>query len=201
MSIRIVQALHVDGHAALAQRRPASSEPRWTRGWVGQVRTYWSRGGRNHRWRRRFSLDAGYPLRISWAVSSRSGSYSRLLRFAQVVVANGYRCGTLLLLNVVDHSGRSCGGRWSFWRRRWVRVHWHCRMSTAKRKTNIEWVKFCCCSELCFVYYKYKNWVYCIITMFLQQTFIILKSINDFENIILIARLLKKQLYIFGGQN
>jgi len=137
MSIRIVQALHVDGHAALAQWRTTSGKPWWTRGRVGQVRAYWSWGGRPHCCYRRFSLDACYPLWILRAVISHIGSGSRFLQIAQMVIACGYRCGTLLLLNVADHSGRS---HRSLRRRRWSRVHWHCRMSTANRNTNIEWV-------------------------------------------------------------
>jgi len=138
MSIWIVQALHVDGHAALAQWRTASGKPRWTRGRIGQVRAYWSRAGRHHCRYRRFSLDACYPLWISRAVISCGGSGSRFLQIAQVVVACSYRWGTLLLLNVADHSGRSRSW-WSLRRRRWSRFHWHCRMSTAKQKTNIKW--------------------------------------------------------------
>jgi len=136
MSIRIVQALHVDGHAALPQRRPTSGEPRWTRRRVRQVRTYRSRGGRRRCGRRlhRFSLVACYPLRITRAVRSRSGG-SRLLRITRVLIVCGYRRGgALVRIAYRCGGGGSRGGRRSLWRRRLIRVHWHCRMSTAKWK-------------------------------------------------------------------
>lgn len=183
MNIRIVQALHVDGHAALAQRRPTSCEPRWTRGRVGQVGTYRSRWRCRRRRRHRFSLVASYRLRIWRAVCNPSGGRRRLLQIARVMIVYGYRGGTLLLLSVTDHSGGGGGSRRSFWRCRRIRVHWHCRMSAAKRKKKNETVSLLLFWPMSRLIYDYQLESSVLDDSILTENITISIRINVFKNI------------------
>lgn len=127
--IGIVQTLHIDRDATLAQRRPASGKPRRTRRRVRQVRAYRPSGRRRQR-RRGFSGGGLIPAgdrgdsRTLGSGSHRRCGCLRILLLPVLVVHR--RGGTLLC--VASH--RSLG------RRQWVCVHGHRRMSTARHKNE-----------------------------------------------------------------